>query len=95
MRETSYDDNDKKYQTTSRYVGVPFEVAINWFKPEKRRVKIYGLIPVGPATALGGSIGFKFFGNVSQNSYAGLGLTYGFGYHRKYPSAQVIQKNKE
>jgi hypothetical protein len=67
------------------YVGVPFEANIKFFKAQKKRYRIiYGLIPVGKPTGFGRSIGLKFFGAVSKNSFAGLGLTSGLGFHKKY-----------
>ena len=72
---------NEKYED---YFGVPFEANFKWFKKEKQRFRIYGLIPVGPPTGFGGSIGFKLFGNISRQSYAGLGLTYGLGFHKAY-----------
>ncbi len=72
---------DEKNDT---YFGVPFEANMKWFKGKKERFRIYGLIPVGKPTALGGSIGFKLFGNVSRHSYAGIGLSLGIGYHKVY-----------
>jgi hypothetical protein len=73
-----------RYDINSEYIGLPFEANIKWFKSVKKRFKIYGLIPVGKPTAFGGSIGFKFFGNISKQSYAGIGLSYGLGYHKVY-----------
>jgi len=78
------DTNNQRFKSESVYLGVPFEFNINWFKPQKKRFRIYGLIPIGQPTALGGSLGFKVFGNISRNSYAGIGVRYGLGYHRKY-----------
>lgn len=72
--------NEKSYD----YFGVPFEANIKWFKSEKKRFRIYGLIPVGKPTAFGGSIGFKLFGNISKQSYAGIGLSIGLGLHKVY-----------
>ena len=71
-------------QKNDTYFGVPFEANMKWFKGKKERFRIYGLIPVGKPTALGGSIGFKLFGNVSRHSYAGIGLSFGIGYHKVY-----------
>lgn len=82
--ELSTDNNNQKNIKLSKYKGVPFEANIKWFKKEKRRFRIYGLLPVGKPTALGGSLGFKIFGNLSKHSYAGLGITYGLGCHKKY-----------
>ncbi len=72
--------NEKSYT----YFGVPFEANIKWFKKEKKRFRIYGLIPVGKPTAFGGSIGFKLFGNISKQSYAGVALSIGLGMHKVY-----------
>lgn len=72
------------YEKSDDYFSVPFEANIKWFKSERKRFKIYGLIPVGPSTGFGGSIGFKLFGNFSKHSYAGLGLTVGLGFHKVY-----------
>ena len=67
------------------YFGVPFEANIKWFKKEKKPFRIiYGLIPVGPPTGFGRSIGFKLFGNISKQSYVGVGLSFGIGFHKVY-----------
>lgn len=81
-----YQNYDKNVNNNINYdyVGVPFEANIKWFKEEKRRFRIYGLIPVGKPTAFGGAIGFKLFGNISRQTYAGIGLTYGLGFHKVY-----------
>ncbi len=72
--------NERDYN----YFGVPFEANLKWFKSEKKRFRIYGLIPVGPPTGFGGSIGFKLFGNISNQSYAGITLSIGLGLHKVY-----------
>jgi hypothetical protein len=82
--ETYYGENDERHKSRATYLGLPFEANIKWFKAEKRPFRIYGLIPVGPPTGFGGSIGFKVFGNISRHSYCGIGLAYGLGFHRKY-----------
>lgn len=69
---------------TANYGGLCFEANIKWFKKEKRRFRIYGLFPVGNETGFSGSIGFKLFGNISKYSYAGVGLTFGSGFHKQY-----------
>lgn len=76
--------NDPSYDINMEYMGLPFEANIKWFKSSKKRFRIYGLIPVGKPTAFGGSIGFKIFGNISRQSYAGVGLSYGLGFHKVY-----------
>jgi hypothetical protein len=78
------DTNQQKQRIEEHYIGLPFEVNIMWFKAAKRRFRIYHIIPVGKPTGFGGSIGFKFAGNISQHSYAALGLVYGLGYHKHY-----------
>lgn len=72
------------FNIQSNHIGLPFEANIKWFKVKKKRVRIYGLLPVGRPTGLGGSFGFKLSGNISKKSYVALGLTYSFGYHREY-----------
>lgn len=79
------DENDARYRIEENYFGFPFEVNFKWFKSEKSPYRIfYGLIPVGEPTAFGNSFGFKLTGNISQNSYIGLGLVFGLGNHKKY-----------
>ena len=77
-------------ETTYNYVGLPYDISFKFFKAKKRR---YWLIfpaylpiifPVGKPIAFGRSLGFKFFGNLSERSYFGFGVSYGFGWHRKY-----------
>lgn len=86
----SYNEFDQFYDRTGyneksyKYFGVPFEASIKWFKKEKQRFRIYGIVPVGKPTAFGGSIGFKLFGNISKQSYAGIALSYGLGLHKRY-----------
>lgn len=76
-----YVDNTINYD----YFGVPFEANIKWFKREKKPYRIiYGLIPIGPPTGFGRSIGFKIFGNISKQSYVGAGLSFGLGFHKVY-----------
>lgn len=77
--------NDENITFRDSYVGIPFEVNFNIFKKEKRRFRIvYGLIPVGKPTAFGRSIGIKFFGNIGEFNYFGLGINTGLGWHKKY-----------
>ncbi len=67
-------------------IGIPIELNVKWFKSEKKRFRAYyGLIPVGKKKVVfGRSFGFKFIGNISKNSYFGVGITYGFGTHKEY-----------
>lgn len=68
-----------KYTYNSNYetfYGVPFEANFKWFYPKKKSRLIYNaLIP---------SIGLKVFGNISKHTYAGVGLSIGFGLSREY-----------
>lgn len=70
----------------SSNIGIPIEFNVKWFKSEKKRFRAYyGIIPVGKKkVAFGRSFGFKLVGNVSKNSYFGLGISYGFGTHKDY-----------
>lgn len=78
------EEGNQAARKTSRYIGVPFEANVHLFKAKKKPFRILGLIPVGRPTAFGGSIGLKLAGNISENSYVGLGLSYGLGWHKKY-----------
>lgn len=66
--------------------GIPFELNIKWFKPRKQRFRAYyGIIPIGKReVSFGRSFGFKLIGNVSKSTSIGFGITYGFGWHKKY-----------
>ena len=67
------------------FIGFPFEAEIRWFNAKKQRYRIvYALIPIGQPTSFGRSIGFKLLGNISKQSYIGIGLTFGIGYHKEY-----------
>ena len=68
-----------------QYLGVPFEANFKWFQKEKRRYTILlGFIPIGEPTGFSASFGFKLFGNISRQSYVGIGLCSGIGYHKVY-----------
>lgn len=73
-----------RHASITNHFGIPFEANIRWFKSEKRRYRLLEVFPVGPPTGFGRSIGFKLFGNISKQSYIGIGLVYGLGYHRYY-----------
>ncbi|HXI00060.1 MAG TPA: hypothetical protein VNI52_07305 [Sphingobacteriaceae bacterium] len=83
-REIYNFENNQQTEKVTTYTGVPYEVNIKWFKEEKRIFKIYGIIPVGKPTAFGSGVGVKLFGNISKNSYVGIGLACGYGFHKKY-----------
>lgn len=75
------------YESSSEnYFGVPFEFNFKYFKAEKKIFKIYyGLVPVGKRkVSFARSVGLKLTGTLSKNSYVGLGITYGLGWHKKY-----------
>ncbi len=76
--------NNTVYKERSQYLGVPFQLSVKWFKRKKKRFKVYGIIPVGKPTSFGSSFGFKIVGNISRNSYIGVGLSFGLGIHQKY-----------
>lgn len=79
----------RRYQTTtksSRCLGVPFEANALLFKARRKPFRVLGLIPVGKPTGFGRSIGVKVAGNFSKHSYAGVGLSYGLGWHQRYPT---------
>lgn len=78
------DENDIRVYSTDSGVGLPFEFNIKWFNSQKERYRIYGIIPVGKPISFSRSIGFKFFGTVSKSTFMGLGITYGFGWHKNY-----------
>jgi hypothetical protein len=68
----------------NRYIGIPYEFNVKFFKKKKSRYRLYGLVPVGKPTSFGRSIGMKLFGNFSGERYFGLGLTLGIGVHKLY-----------
>lgn len=77
--------NNAAYLDDTTFVGFPFEVNIKWFKKEKKRFRAYyGLIPIGKPTSFGRSLGFKLYGNFGKLSYVGIGINYGFGWHKRY-----------
>ncbi|MGV3529563.1 MAG: hypothetical protein ACO1OO_11755 [Flavisolibacter sp.] len=67
-----------------RYWGIPFEANLKFFKRKKKPMTIYYIIPVGPPTGLGQSIGLKVNGTIARNMYMGLSLAFGFGFHKHY-----------
>ncbi|WP_116790013.1 hypothetical protein [Flavobacterium psychrotrophum] len=75
---------NRYHYNATKHVGLPFEVSVKWFKPRKIPYHIYYLIPVGPPTGLGHSFGFKLMGNISTTTFVGAGITWGWGWHKKY-----------
>ena len=78
------DENNEQIKIKDDYIGFPLEVNLKWFKSRKKRYRVYGIIPVGKPTSFGRNFGFKLIGNISKNSFVGLGIVYGFGIHKKY-----------
>jgi hypothetical protein len=78
------DNNKEQFLVYDHYFATPFEININFFKPNKNKYKLYGVIPIGKPTGFGRSIGFKILGNISKNNYIGFGITYGWGIHKVY-----------
>jgi len=81
---TFYGDNGNNNYKRDYYLGIPFELNYQFFKREKKRIYIYGIIPIGKPTALGSGFGIKAIGNISRNPYLGLALSSGLGYFKKY-----------
>lgn len=77
-------------ELTDNFYGFPLEFNIKWFNAQKKRYRIYYMIPVGKPTAFGRSYGFKIFANINKHSYYGVGLTYGFGWHKKYDNYNSV-----
>jgi hypothetical protein len=84
QRKLKIIDSDNHEWIENKNFGFPFEFNIKWFKREKKPFRIYWVVPVGPPISFGGSIGFKFAGNIGKTNYAGIGLTYSYGWHRNY-----------
>lgn len=78
------DKGESGFKSTSSYAGIPFELNFLLFNSIKRRYRLYYIIPVSKPTGFSRTIGFKVFGNVSKNSYAAVGLVYGYGFHKHY-----------
>ena len=67
------------------YFGFPVEIGFSWFKPKKEKFRVlYGLIPVGNPTSFGRSFGVKLYASLAEKTYIGIGLSLGFGWHKKY-----------
>lgn len=94
-KERNYIESLNQYSNweSSTNIGIPLELNVKWFKSEKKRFRAYyGIIPIGKKkVAFGRSFGFKFIGNISKNSYFGLGISYGFGTHKDY--AVISEEN--
>ena len=78
-------NKDNKVIDKNNFIGFPLEIGFSWFKSKKEKYRVlYGLIPVGKPTSFGRSFGLKLYTNIAKNSYLGLGLTFGLGWHKKY-----------
>jgi hypothetical protein len=78
--------DNQYYLRKENLIGIPFEINLKFFKKQKRRLRLYyGIIPVTKKrVAFGRSFGFKVVGNISKANYTALGISYGFGIHKKY-----------
>lgn len=73
------------FKQNETFFGFPFELNLKWFKAKRKRFRAYyGIIPIGKPTSFGRSVGFKFYGNIGKFTYVGVGINYGFGWHKKY-----------
>ncbi|MEO8795354.1 MAG: hypothetical protein ABI390_07780 [Daejeonella sp.] len=84
LREVFKDEEQTKYSKIQHYLGVPYELSMNFFKSKRDRFKLYNFFPIGPKTAFGGGVGVKIFGNISKFTTHGLAVSYSLGYHKKY-----------
>lgn len=83
--QTKYvDANNQVYRVVEQHLGFSYELNVKWFNSRKERYRIYMIVPVGKPIAFGRSFGFKLVGNISKHSYVGVGMTYGFGWHKNY-----------
>ncbi len=83
-KELISEANDVFTYDTQQGAGLPFEVNIKWFNAKKERYRVLFLVPIGQPISFSRSIGFKLYGNISKNSFVGLGVNYGFGWHKNY-----------
>lgn len=82
--ETKYKDQNEVYKVSSCNYGFAYEFNVKWFNSKKKRYRIYMIAPIGKPTSFGRSFGFKLLGNVSEHSYLGIAMSYGFGWHKNY-----------
>ncbi|MDT0647527.1 hypothetical protein RM545_12580 [Zunongwangia sp. F260] len=78
------DENDQSLKVVADHYGFAYELNVKWFKAKKKPYRIYAIIPVTKPTSFGRSFGFKLTGNISEHSYLGVAMTYGFGWHKEY-----------
>lgn len=78
LKTTSRDLENTRYFRYERYYAIPFEINFKWFKPKRKRQSNLILNAITP------SVGFKIFGAISKNTFAGVGLTLGLGLNKEY-----------
>ena len=81
---TFYGEDGSNNYKRDYYLGIPFELNYQFFNRVKKRIYIYGIIPISKPTAWGSGFGIKAIGNISRNPYLGLALSCGLGYFKKY-----------
>lgn len=59
---------------STNYVGLPLEANIIWYYSKRKKAFRYCFVP---------KVGVKLFGSISKNSFIGIGVSLGFGYHIK------------
>ena len=59
--------------SNSDYIGLPLEANIIWFSSKKKNTIGNAITP---------KFGFKLFGSISKNSFVGVGISLGVGYHK-------------
>jgi len=81
---------NKKHNTTNynwdktSFYGIPIEINYKLIKRKKRKLRFLGLFPFGEPTTFGLSTGIKIYANISNQSYIGWGVTFGFGNYKNY-----------
>ena len=76
---------EERTRFSKNYFAIPYEISFKFFKRDKSRYRVlYGLIPIGQPTSLSRSFGIKLFGSLGKESYLGLGLNFGIGWHKHY-----------
>lgn len=73
------------FSSKDYYIGLPFEFGIKQFKEKKKPFfRLGDRLSFGKPTAFGTSVGIKIYGNLSKESYIGIGLDFGFGFFKYY-----------
>jgi hypothetical protein len=84
IKFNEFNDSLSEIINQEKLIGIPLEINLLWFKKDKEKVKLLGLIPIGKETGFGLSSGLKLYGTISKRSYIGAGLVFGFGYYKDY-----------